>query len=74
MRRFVTKIAKNGNAMFVAIPRHLLAEMNLKRGDHVGVTRVGGAIVVMPIERVLAQQIADTTADAPESLREVFAQ
>lgn len=73
MRRHVTKIAQNGNTLWVAVPRTLLAEMGLQKGDHVGVTRVGDALVIMPIEKILQRQVADVVDAAPVALREVFA-
>lgn len=73
MRRFVTKLAKNGNALFVAVPRDLLNEMQLRRGDHVAVTKVGDAIVIVPIERALTARFSETAAAMPADIREALA-
>lgn len=72
MSRFVTKIAMNGNALMVCVPRSILGEMRLVKGDHVCVTRIGGAILVMPIEAALDRRIEETTTDAPALLREAM--
>lgn len=57
-RRFVQTIVRNGNALTVALPRPLLFELGLRRGDPVNVAQCGRSILVTPVGDAVRDRVA----------------
>lgn len=63
-RRYVQPITRNGNSLTVVLPRPLLAEMGITRGEFLNVARVGNSILLTPVSEAIRERVSEDAAVA----------